>query len=328
MPLKTTLELSITIDAKKFYKLLHKANPIGEYDSYDDDSNYVDQSISHKGVLIKYKNKTYNKKVTLIIDTDKIIGGAEFVPDILISRLEKRIAKYFNAKYQLNDFTLTGMTISADVNLQNKDMVDAYMKLMSRLGRVKGYSKSNSNPFSDDVSFCLEGNSNFIEFVVLDLEGALKEQLEGTGYKKKQIDLMQKDTTGILRVEVRLMKSKAIRDYTDDAIPTVQIVELLRKNQDIFCEIFFSILPFGDSYKQNKTIELIREKVDDVRLRRKMIRLVELVPEKKSLLLAQKALDCRNLDEVMEMFADIEVSPVTISKRSDEKMLDNLIKFI
>ena len=59
-----------------------------------------------------------------------------------------------------------------------------------------------------------------------------------------------------------------------------------------------------------------------------MIRLIELVPEKKSLLLAQKTLNYRNIDDVMEKFADIEVSPVTISKRADEKYLQNLIKYI
>ena len=59
-----------------------------------------------------------------------------------------------------------------------------------------------------------------------------------------------------------------------------------------------------------------------------MIRLIELIPEKKSLLLAQKALSDRNIDTVMEKFADIEVSPVTISKRADEKHLQNLIKYI
>ena len=328
MQLKTTIELSITIDTNRFYKLFNKVNPIDDYDSYYDDTDYIDQSISHKGILVKYINNTYKKKITLIVDTEKVNGGTDFDPNILINKLEKRIAKYFNAKYQLNDFTLTGMTVSADINVHGKKMVHAYMKLIYRLGRVKGYSKSDSNPFSDDVSFWLEGNSNFIEFIILDLEGALREQLEGIGYKKKQMELIKKDITGLLRVEVRLTKAKAVRDFTDDTVPSVQIFDLFKRSHEIFCDIVFYIMPLGDSYKQSKTIELIREKFDDVHLRRKMIRLVELVPEKKSLLLAQKALNYRNLDDVMEAFADIDVSPVTISKRSDEKKLDNLIKFI
>lgn len=46
-----------------------------------------------------------------------------------------------------------------------------------------------------------------------------------------------------------------------------------------------------------------------------------LIPEKKSLLLAQKALNYRNIDKVMAAFEEINVSPVTIAKRHDVKHL-------
>lgn len=55
-----------------------------------------------------------------------------------------------------------------------------------------------------------------------------------------------------------------------------------------------------------------------------MLRLISLIPEKKSLLLAQKALNCRDIDEVMREFERINVSPVTISKRSSVRMLEGL----
>lgn len=59
----------------------------------------------------------------------------------------------------------------------------------------------------------------------------------------------------------------------------------------------------------------------DDRLRRRMLRLVALIPEKKSVYLVQKAMDCRNMKKVMEAFAKISVSPVTISKRQNAKWL-------
>ena len=59
-----------------------------------------------------------------------------------------------------------------------------------------------------------------------------------------------------------------------------------------------------------------------------MLRLVELIPEKKSLLLAQKALNYRRIDDVMDMFAAIDLSPAIISKRQDIKKLDNLYKYM
>lgn len=69
-------------------------------------------------------------------------------------------------------------------------------------------------------------------------------------------------------------------------------------------------------------------KVADMTIRRRMLRLVELVPEKKSLLLAQKALNYRRVDEVMEAFTDIGVSPITISKRHDVKRLKNIHSYL
>ena len=56
--------------------------------------------------------------------------------------------------------------------------------------------------------------------------------------------------------------------------------------------------------------------------------LVELIPDKKSLLLAQKALNYRRIDKVMKAFFDIEVAPITISKRHDIKKLDNLYEYM
>lgn len=80
-------------------------------------------------------------------------------------------------------------------------------------------------------------------------------------------------------------------------------------------DTFSHVIPFGDFYKKDKAMEIVRKEVEDAVLRRKMLRLLALIPEKKSLHLAQKAMNCRDIQKVMEMFAKINVSPVTISKR-------------
>ena len=63
-------------------------------------------------------------------------------------------------------------------------------------------------------------------------------------------------------------------------------------------------------------------------MRRKMLRLLVLIPEKKSLYLAQKAMNCRNIEEVMDSFAEINLSPITISKRHERKYLDGIYKYM
>ena len=94
-------------------------------------------------------------------------------------------------------------------------------------------------------------------------------------------------------------------------------------------DILSQVIPFGSFYKKGKAMEILQKEVSDSVLRRKMMRLVMLIPEKKSLHLAQKTMSCnRDMDKIMNGFAKINLSPVTISKRQDIKYLDNLYKWI
>lgn len=90
---------------------------------------------------------------------------------------------------------------------------------------------------------------------------------------------------------------------------------------------FIRIVPFGDFHKKDAAVEIVRSKVKDSTMRRKMLRLLALVPEKKSLHLAQKTMNCRDVEKVMEAFTKINLSPVTISKRHEVKHLDNLYSY-
>ena len=67
---------------------------------------------------------------------------------------------------------------------------------------------------------------------------------------------------------------------------------------------------------------------EDTIMRRRMLRLLVLIPEKKSLHLAQKAMNCRNIEKIMDSFAKINLSPVTISKRHDVKYLECLYAYL
>jgi len=75
-------------------------------------------------------------------------------------------------------------------------------------------------------------------------------------------------------------------------------------------------------------MEILRKEVSDRVQRRKMMRLLVLIPDKKSLHLAQKELNCRNVEDVMMAFARINLSPVTISKRHNVKHLKNIYEYI
>ncbi|MCI8986807.1 MAG: hypothetical protein HFI60_12830 [Lachnospiraceae bacterium] len=81
---------------------------------------------------------------------------------------------------------------------------------------------------------------------------------------------------GVLCVEIRLSKPKALRNYTDAEKTMLQFIELLEKCQNIFFDVLTRIIPYGDFYKKGKAVDIIQENIRDDRLRRRTLQLVVL----------------------------------------------------
>ena len=327
MYINQIFELSMVLDSDNFQSVLNRAYSKADYID-ENEKEYVDLSLESKGIVVTYRDSRYKKKIKLVVNAELILDCDNPDPVKLARKLEKRIGEYFDHKYQMEDFTLSGMILSADIDVHNRENVSAYLKVLKRIGRVKGFSPSTYECFDDIDSFCLEGNSNGIEFLLYDLESYIVQRYRDTRSERKKIKSMLRESEGILRTEVRLAKPKAMRDYTDSVEVSGQIVELSKKCQDIFLDTFTRIVPFGNFYKKAKAVEIIRSEVEDSTLRRKMLRLVALIPEKKSLYLAQKEMNCRNIEKIMKEFAKINISPVTISKRQDVKYLENVYNYL
>lgn len=327
MHLKHIYELTLTLDAEKFNNLL---NRVYSKSGYCDSSRIVDQTLVSKGVLVVYHDRQYKKKVQLTVNANVLLDGDD--PDNgniekLIGKLEKRLVAYFGSVYTLDDFNLSKVSLMTDVDVRNRQNVADYIRVLRRIGKVKGFSPLHDNPIDSKTSLCLEGNSNSLEFMICDLESLLRERSRDMDSESKELKAAAKTSVGMLRVEMQL-KPKAIWGYTDGLVASTQIADLIAKSQKVFLDTFMRVVPFGDFYKKDEALEIIRQKIPEKKLMWRMIRLVALLPEKKSLLLSQKALSYRRIDELMAAFADIEVSPVTISKRHDVKRLDNLYKFM
>ena len=328
MYLQSTLELTWILESEKFYKLLSRVHNRSEH---SDGNKLVDQTLAPKGIIIAYHDKQYKKKVQLTVNLNLLLDGDEpdkGNADKLIRKLEKRLNSYFGSMCTLDDFNLSKMYLVADLDVGDREKVSSYIKVLQRIGKVKGFSPPHNKRLGDDISFCLDGNSNCIEFMIYDLESLLKEQSQEANSESKALKTLAKKYEGLLRVEVRLMKSTAIRTCANETLTTDQISALCGNGQKIFLDTFQRIVPFGNFYKKHNAAEIIRKEITDTKTKRRMLRLIALTPEKKSLLLAQKALNYRRIDDIMGAFADIELSPVTISKRHDIKYLKSLYTFI
>lgn len=322
MILNQTFELSMILDSDQFQRIFTRRN--GYLQELDDE--YLDTSLAAKGITIIYRDSRYKKKVRVLINISMIVDNP-FDTDKLIRKLDKRIDEYFNHNYGLDSFTLSGVTLTLDINVGSRAKVSDYLKVLQRIGKVKGFSSVDYECFDDKASFCLSGNSNDIDFLLYDLEAAIMGQLRSADAGRKQLQSASEQTTGILRAEVRLTKPKAVREYTDANDVPGQIVEIVKNSTDAFMDTFARVVPFGDFYKMDAAVEIVRSEVKDSIMRRRMLRLLALIPEKKSLHLAQKEMNCRDTDKVVKAFAQIHLSPVTISKRHDVKHLENLYSF-
>ncbi len=327
MYINQIFELSMVLDNKRFHKVFkHVYNKDGYMEKKEDE--YIDLSLERKGITVIYRDSQYKKKVKVIVNIGRLLNGCEFDPDKVTRKLNKRIGEYFDFKYKLDDFILSGMRLVTDINVGSHENVQAYLKVFQRISRVKGFSPVSYECFEDVDCFCLDGNSSGVEFMIYDLVGSYRKQLKEGDTGRKRFKGLIKESEGILRTEVRLAKTKAVRVYAGEKDIFRQIINLSEKRKDIFLEIFVRIIPFGDFYKKGKAEEIIWREIKDARLRRRMLRLVELIPEKKSLYLAQKAMECRNMEKVVEAFAKINLSPVTIGKRHGVKYLKNVYDYI
>lgn len=325
MKLNPIFELSMILDTDHFQQIFDMAyNKTGYLKELDDE--YLDTSLMEKGITIFFRESQYKKRIRLLVNSSLVVEDSSDT-DKLLRKLDKRIGKYFSFKFSINDFTLSGLNLTADIDVGSRENVAAYLKVIKRVGKVKGFSPVSYECFDGKTSFCLSGNSNDTDFLLYDLKATIMGQLQSTDTGRTELKSASMRTTGILRAEVRLTKPKAIREYTDAADTSGQIVEMMQNSTDAFMNTFARVVPFGDFHKMDAAVEIVRSEVKDSIMRRKMLRLLALIPEKKSLHLAQKGVNCRDIDKVMETFARIDLSPVTISKRHEIKLLDNIYSY-
>ena len=320
-------ELSLLLDGDKFEELFSKCY-CGDGYLEADNSGYLDHTLSEKGLKIRYRDSQYKKKVVLTVNAIKLTDGAPADSEKLIKKLEKLIEKYFKSEYTLEDFKLCRFCLSTTINIGDRKSVAAYLKVIKRIGRVKGFSTVAFDLFEKDAGFYLQGNSNGVEFLIYDLEQIAKKQLLDFEEKANISGSDVYKCKGIIQTEVHLTKQKAIRKYTAAYSTEDQIIELSKRSKTIFMETFARIIPYGDFYKKDEAISILRQEVNDEVTKRKMLRLISLIPKKKSLHLAQKEMAYRHPDDLLVEFAKINLSPVTISKRQDVKCLKNLYEYL
>ena len=144
--------------------------------------------------MVKYRNSQYKKKVEVIVNAKMVSNSGEIDTERFIQKLNKRLKEYFDFQYQIDDFSLGGVDLVTDIDVGDHENLLAYLKVLQRIGKVKGYSPSDYDCFDSRNSFCLDGNSNDIEFLLYDLESVIEDQLRNTGTDHKKLKSMAKES--------------------------------------------------------------------------------------------------------------------------------------
>ncbi|MBD5461969.1 MAG: hypothetical protein HDR24_02740 [Lachnospiraceae bacterium] len=341
-----TLELTLSTNSKEFNNLLSRAykmakqykHRVGYSTKHTSTDVRVDDFLAPYGITIEYHNCNYRKMIKFRVNPSEVLGGSDLKlwnPNkenikVLIKLLDNHISNYFNSYYELNDLVLTRVEFTANLDVGTEN-VSTYINLMHKIGKVKKFSTKynkfdyTTGKIKKEHSFDLKGNTNGIEFTVYDKEAELEKNGKWAKAKKAK---------GILRIEVRLKKrtavEKALHNFSDknDMTTKKQIKLVSQKSKDIFLDTFIAIIPYGNFYRLKDAEELVCASNYKKNQKIKMLRLLRLIPEKKSFYLALKELNERNANDIIDWFARLDIAPITISKREKKKFLKNLYCYL
>lgn len=300
-----TYELSIVPNPDTFERLLNTAN-VCECDEAED--KYIDMSFADKDMLVSFSDSGYKKQIRIVFvfayDTSE-----EPEAEQIVLKMRKRIRKYFDETLDMNDFTLTRLIMSDGLEIKGGERPDDYLTVLRRIGNVKGFTMHAKRVGKRITGLHWYGNSNATDILADSVKG-------------------KSNAGDVLRLEVQLQKNQAIREYTKEEETTAQILQTLSNTEAMFVTLLSGVIPFGRFLKKADAIKRVRDQVLNDTLRQKMVRILELIPEKKSLKSAMKASGYRNLKDIILTFARIDLSPVTISKRMSVRKMENLYMYL
>ena len=340
-----TCEFTLQTNYKKFnyllssaYKKAKKHHRLGNSTKYKSGNVKVDEALGSKGITIEYHNYEYRKMIKVIANPSKVLGGNDlklWKPtsrniDEFLDLLNEYLEDYFDSEYELNDFLLTRIDFTSNFKV-GKTLVPEYISTMHKLGKVTKFKPKfdktyySSHPEVKETSFDLIGKTNHIEFTIYDKE---------SDFKNHEKPELAKKAKGILRSEVRLSKRPAIKEslseytsYTN--LTTEEEFTLLALNSyKIFLKWFIYIIPYGHFHTLKNAEKIVSNSNFSNPKKKKMLRLLRLISEKKSLYLAVKELNTRNISEVIKCFEKLDLSPITISKHKKISSLPNLYDYI
>ena len=190
MKLDAAIELTVEPSKELFDTLFSMART-----SKVAEDDYADTTLASKVMRVTYHDSQYRRKIQVqfILSELQSNGGDT---KTLMRKIGKRLRKYFGHRLEQLDFTFSSMLVTADLDVEQQQTVEAYMTILRRIGNVKGYTLDSDCRIGGTPTFLhWSGNSNAKDLILLNKRSFSK----------------SKDDSGILQAQVHLLKNKAIR---------------------------------------------------------------------------------------------------------------------
>ena len=116
MYINRIVELSMLMNHIKFQKIFDKVREWSEYLDRNGEE-YIDHSLAAEGVTVIYRDTQYKKKIKILVNSGAMLGSNGMDTAKLIRRLDKCIGRHFGYQHKIDDFNLSGMAMTVDINV-------------------------------------------------------------------------------------------------------------------------------------------------------------------------------------------------------------------
>ena len=111
---QSTFTLTLILDSDKFTKLFDQA-----YSALEclDEDKFADRTFLSKGITVLYQDSQYKKKIKIIVNPCRMLNTDKPNIEKMPHKLDKMVNRYFNNKYKLDNFELSGIGLTVDIDV-------------------------------------------------------------------------------------------------------------------------------------------------------------------------------------------------------------------
>lgn len=288
-----------------------------------------------KGIRVVIKKTKLGGYLKFIISLNDLLGTDDKLSLIdphhiqeALNSADTMLTGEFGEGFSINDMELSRVDYCINVNVGSSENVRAYINLLYRCDKRKGYKVIGLEcpDFDSTKGYTARNDIAGTEISFYD--------------KQKQLEQRQYDdserASGILRIELRLTKSKAVKERTEGCINNHErIAYCIGNSRREILGVVRQLIPDGDYYTMKEARAIVRKSVKSQKLRERMLEMLKLTKKLGSIRLAKKEIRDKDpkikheyFNMMMEEFENIGVNPVVLDKKSGVSTLPNLFTFL